>query len=282
MAPKACIAALNVYPVKSCRGIAASALRLAPTGFERDRHWMVVRQNGRFVTQREMGRLALIGTALTGSGLQLTAPGMPAIEIPTRTSGTSRDVVIWRDTCRGVDQGEPAAVWLTSFLGEALRLVAFDSAHERVSNAQWTGELRARMEFPDGFAVLVISEASLADLNSRLRQPLSMERFRPNMVLTGLGAYDEDRIHELRGDGVRLRFVKPCIRCSITTTNQQTGEVTDDEPLRTLKTYRWSKPLLGVMFGQNVIVVEGAGRELRVGDQLDIAWQERAIDAPAR
>jgi uncharacterized protein YcbX len=100
-----------------------------------------------------------------------------------------------------------------------------------------------------------------------------MERFRPNVVLAGLEPYGEDRIEELRGSGVRLRLVKPSIRCSITTTDQATGRLDGDEPLRTLKTYRWSKELLGIAFGQNAIVIEGAGRELKVGGELDIIWR---------
>ena len=133
------------------------------------------------------------------------------------------DVVIWRDTCRGIDQGEAVAAWLTSFLGEQLRLVAFDGRRERVSSPQWTGATHAVTEFADAFALLAISEGSLADLNGRLTRALPMDRFRPNIVLAGIDAYDEDRIHELRLDGLCLRVVKPCMRCSITTTNQRDG-----------------------------------------------------------
>jgi uncharacterized protein YcbX len=267
------IAGLNIYPVKACRGIARETLKLAATGFERDRHWMIVRPTGRFVTQRDLPRLALIETAVFAGGLRLAAPGMPEIEVEERTADASRDVVVWRDTCLGIDQGEPVAVWLTRFLGVELRLVAFDGKRERVINPQWTGTARAITEFSDAFAILAISEASLVDLNTRLARPLPMERFRTNVVLAGIGPYEEDRIDELRRDGVRLRFVKPCIRCSVTTTNQATGVVEGDEPLRTLKTYRWSKELSGIMFGQNAIVIDGVGRELKVGEQLDVIWR---------
>jgi uncharacterized protein len=270
---RARITGLNIYPVKSCRGIARPSLQLAPTGLERDRHWLVVRPGGRFVTQRELPRLALIETALSATGLQLSAPGMLLLDIPERSDGEKYDVVVWRDICRGIDQGDSAAAWLTRFLGEELRLVAFDGTHERVSNPQWTGATRAITEFSDAFAILAISEASLEDLNGRLGRPLPIERFRPNIVLAGIDAYDEDRIRELCLDGVRLRVVKPCLRCSITTTNQSTGEVEGDEPIRTLKTYRWSKELLGVAFGQNLIVVDGAGKALKLGDELEISWR---------
>jgi uncharacterized protein YcbX len=273
MVDRARIAALNVYPVKSCRGIASASLELARTGFLHDRHWLIVRPNGRFITQRELPRLALIETALLGDAVRLSAPGMPAIDVVKRPGSPSMDVVIWRDACRGIDQGEGVSAWLTEFLGEQLRLVAFDETRERPSNREWTGETHAVTEFSDGFALMTISENSLADLNGRLKRALPMDRFRPNIVLAGIDAYDEDRIHELWLDGLRLRAVKPCIRCSITTTNQLTAEVEGDEPLRTLKAYRWSKPLLGVAFGQNLIVVDGAGRALRVGDELEISWR---------
>jgi uncharacterized protein YcbX len=273
MPKRARISALNVYPVKSCRGIASPALRLAMTGFERDRHWMIVRPGGRFVTQRELPRLALVTTALTQKGLRLSAPGMPDIEIAERTGGGAEEVVVWRDTCRAIDQGAAACEWLARFMGTELKLVAFDAGEERVSKPEWTGDTRALTQFADAFAILVIGEASLADLNTRLPKPLPMERFRPNIVLEGLEPYDEDRIAELTLDGVRLRLVKPCDRCSITTTNQSTGEVEGDEPLRTLKTYRWSKELKGVVFGQNAIVIAGAGRELHVGEEFGIAWR---------
>ena len=274
MAAKAQIRALNVYPVKSCRGIASAALRLAATGFDRDRHWLIVRLSGRFVTQRELPRMALIATRLTASGLVLGAPAMPDLEVAERVDGPSIDVVIWKDSCHAVDQGDAAGAWLKKFLGTDLRLVAFDTRHERVSSPQWTQGVHAITQFADAFALLAIAGASLDDLNSRLARPLPMERFRPNIVLDGLNAYDEDRIAELHGDGVCLRVVKACTRCSITTTNQATGEVEGDEPLRTLKSYRYSKALKGVMFGQNAIVVEGAGRTLQVGEELDIIWRE--------
>ena len=273
MADRARIAALHLYPVKSCRGIGRASLELARTGFLHDRHWLIVRPNGRFVTQRELPRLALIETALLANGVRLSAPGMAAIDVLPRAGNASMDVVIWRDTCRGIDQGEAVAAWLTAFLGEQLRLVAFDETRERASSPQWTGATPAVTEFADAFALLAISEASLADLNVRLTRALPMDRFRPNIVLAGIDAYDEDRIHELRLDGLCLRVVKPCLRCSITTTNQKTGEVEGDEPLHTLKSYRWSKALHGIAFGQNLIVVEGAGRELRVGEQLEVSWR---------
>jgi uncharacterized protein YcbX len=270
---RAGLSALNVYPVKSCRGIPLERTTLTPRGFADDRHWMLVRPNGRFVTQRELPRLALIGTRVDDGGLTLTAPGMASLCVPRGVARYSRPVTVWKFEGRGLDCGADAASWATKFLGTELSLVAFDDSMPRACSADWTQGVPATTEFSDGYPVLVISQASLDDLNSRLPKALPMERFRPNVVIDGVEPYGEDRIHELRLGDVTLRMVKPCTRCSITTTDQQSGTVDGEEPLRTLKGYRFDRELRGVCFGQNAIVVSGAGRALQVGDSLDITWK---------
>lgn len=270
---KANITDLHVYPVKSCRGMPLAAAELTPTGLLDDRHWMLVRPNGRFVTQRELPRMALIGTRLGSDGLTLTAPGMPALNVPRVAAGESRAVTVWKFDGRGIDCGSEAAAWVSNYLETELSLVAFDVDTPRTCSPEWTQGLHSITQFADGFPILVISRASLADLNSRLPKPLPMERFRPNVVIDGLGAFDEDRIHELRVGGITLRMVKPCTRCSITTTDQQLGAVDGVEPLRTLKEYRHDRELKGVLFGQNAIVVNGVGGRLRVGDSFDVSWK---------
>ena len=270
---KATLSGLHVYPIKSCRGIALDSAVLQPTGLADDRHWMLVRPNGRFVTQRELPRLALIVTRLTVDSLELEAPGMPPLEVDRETNGTARAITVWKFEGRGIDSGDEAATWVSRYLDTPLRLVSFDAGAPRVCNPEWTQGTRAVTEFSDGYPILVISRASLADLNSRLPHALPMERFRPNVVIDGVGAYDEDRMHELRAGPVTLRIVKPCTRCSITTTDQQQGAVDGVEPLRTLKEYRFDKELRGVTFGQNVIVVEGVGEQLRVGQDFEITWK---------
>jgi uncharacterized protein YcbX len=264
---------LHVYPIKSCRGIARTSARLDPTGLADDRHWMLVRPNGRFITQREYPRMALVATELNESGLTLNAPGMPALAVSREASGESRAVTVWKFDGRGIDCGDEAAAWASQFLETPLRLVMFDVRAPRVCSPEWTGETRAVTEFADGYPILVISRASLAELNSRLPKALPMERFRPNVVIDGVDAYDEDRMHELRAGPVTLRIVKPCTRCSITTTDQQRGAVDGVEPLQTLKEYRFDKELRGVAFGQNVIIVNGVGESLRVGQTFDVAWK---------
>jgi len=133
--------------------------------------------------------------------------------------------------------------------------------------------VHALTEFTDGFPILVISRASLSELNGRLAVGLPMERFRPNLVIDDVGPYDEDRIHELRADGIAIRIVKPCTRCVITTTEQSTGERDGVEPLATLKSYRFNAPLRGVMFGQNAIIVRGIGAMLTEGQKLEVVWK---------
>jgi len=263
------LAELHLYPVKSCRGIGVQEGSLTAAGLEHDREWMIVTPEGRFVTQREQPRLALIETALDVSTLTLHAPQAGSTTVPLGYRGRTVEVTVWKDRCLAFDQGEDAARWLSAFLGRPLRLVRFDAARLRPSSAEWTGGVEAPNRFSDGFPLLAISRASLDDLNARLPAPLPMDRFRPNLVLDGLPPYGEDGLHDLVAGEVRLRRVKPCTRCSITTTNQSTAVVEGEEPLRTLKTYRWDAVLRGVTFGQNLIVVAGAGARLRVGLQLD-------------
>lgn len=272
--PSATITALNIYPVKSCRGIALQEAEIGRAGFEHDRHWLVTNDAGRFLTQRELPRLALIVPALTEAGLTLNAPDMPPLHVPRTADGPSRQVTIWSDHAPAFDTGAEAAAWLSKFLERPTRLVGFDPSGVRPSNMQWTAGEQALNEFSDGFPFLVISQSSLDDLNSRLAEPLPMNRFRPNVVIDGVDPYGEDRIHELSDGAVRLRMVKPCDRCKITTTNQLTAEVSPlSEPLVTLKSYRFSKELRGVLFGQNAIAASGRGSRLRVGQKLEIAWK---------
>jgi uncharacterized protein YcbX len=262
------ITALNVYPVKGCRGIALDSARIAATGFEHDREWLIVRPDGRFMTQREEPRLALIETALTGNALQLRVPGGAALSTPFDAQGKEVEVTCWKDRCAAFDAGDEAADFLTRYLDAPYRLVRFDTRRKRPSNAQWTPGIEALNKFSDGFPWLLISQASLEDLNTRLSKQLPMNRFRPNIVVSGLPAFGEDRIHELVADGVRLRRAKGCARCIVTTTDQATGTRDGDEPLRALAKFRFDRELKGVIFGQNMILIEGLGAPLRVGQEL--------------
>jgi hypothetical protein len=263
------ITALNVYPVKGCRGVALHNARVTATGFEHDREWLIVRPDGRFMTQREEPRLALIATSLTSEGLRLSVPDGAEFRAPFDAQGKEVEVTCWKDRCAAFDAGDEAAEFLTGFLGAPYRLVRFDTRRKRASNPEWTPGVEALNQFSDGFPWLLISEASLEDLNSRLTRKLPMNRFRPNIVVSGLAPFGEDHIHELVGDGVRLRRAKPCARCIVTTTDQVTGLRDGDEPLRTLAQFRFDRNLKGVLFGQNLILIDGIGAQLRVGQELE-------------
>ncbi|GMV57373.1 MAG: molybdenum cofactor biosynthesis protein [Betaproteobacteria bacterium] len=272
---KATIRALNLYPIKGCRGVALRAARLAATGLEHeeigDREWVVVDEHGEFLSQRELPRMALIETRLTGTSMLLKAPGMLQLEVPYESEGEVVRVRVWDDTVSAVTQGEIADAWFTSFLGRPARLVRFDPEGRRLSNHRYTGKFDAPYKFADAFALLVTGQASLDDFNARLARQghaaIAMERFRPNVVLDGLPAFDEDYAKTLRVDGATLRVVKPCARCTVPGVDPATGEASSVVP-DLLATYRRREN--GVMFGVNAIVVEGAGAWLAVGDEVEV------------
>jgi hypothetical protein len=263
------IEGLYVYPVKSCRGLKLARAQLTATGLAHDREWMVVSADGRFLTQREVPRLALVGTDMDAARLSLGANGAGSVDVALDFRGRAMQVTVWRDRCAAWDQGDAPAHWLSEFLGRPVRLVRFDESVPRRSDPQYTGDTPAWARFADAFALLAISQASLDLLNSKLPTPLPMNRFRPNLVLGGLEPHGEDRYGDLRSaEGAWLRGVKPCTRCAITTTDQASGERDPQEPLRTLREYRWNEALRGITFGQNLIVVEGAGQVLYEGQSL--------------
>lgn len=269
----AVIRALTVYPVKSCGGIALQEARITANGLAYDRHWLVVDAFGEFLTQRVLPRLALVRPELGVHTLRLAAPGMGPLSLPLDGDGPRRAVTVWGDACTGIDQGEIAAAWMSDFLDRQVRLVRFDFAHPRLSDPRWAGNSGATTAFADGYAVLVASAASLADLNARLPVPLPMNRFRPNLVIDGLEAFDEDHIRALRVGGAELRLVKPCTRCVVTTTDQSTAaRAPDNEPLATLAGYRRREDMDGVCFAMNAIVTRPGDRPVRVGDEAEIEW----------
>lgn len=259
------LAELYVYPVKSCRGIAVEEWPLEPAGLRHDREWMVVTPDGRFLTQRELPRMALIVPRLEPDRLVIAAPGQPELVVPFEAGAKRREVVVWGDRCAAVDAGDAAADWFARFLDRPARLVRLAADERRLSDPRWAGGSGATTRFSDGYALLALSRASLDDLNARLPAPLPVDRFRPGLVFDGLPPYGEDGLRDFHVGGAHLRGVKPCTRCVITTTRQTTGEVEGDEPLRTLRRYRWDAGLRGVAFGQNVIVVAAGGGRLARG-----------------
>ena len=257
------LAGIIVYPVKSAAGLTLLEWEVDQFGLRYDRRWMVVDQTGEFLSQRSHPRLALVSTGILNGTLRLEAPGMPALEIPLDPQPTVHTTVqVWNDRCGATWTGERPARWFSDFLGTACSLVHMPEETLRPADQTYAPD-GTRVSFADAFPFLIISEASLADLNRRLAEPVPMNRFRPNLVIAGAEPYAEDGWDRLEINGIRLRVVKPCSRCVITTTDQVTAE-RSKEPLRTLGRYRkrWGK----VMFGQNA-VHETVGR-LRVGDRV--------------
>lgn len=264
------ISELVFYPVKSCAGISVRAATVTRYGLAvsnvYDREWMVVTEGGQFLTQREYPRLALVTPRLKADVLELRAPGMLRLELelglPHPEDAVTREVRIWDDTVTAYDCGDLAATWFSNVIGAPCRLVRFHPDAQRLTSGSWTGGVQVPTMFADGYPVLVIGSASLADLNARLvaagREPLPMNRFRPNLVVDGIEAYEEDYVETFSlGGGASLRPVKPCPRCPIPSVDQQTG-VPGPDPLDILSSYR-SKPQLegAVCFGMNA-VLEGA------------------------
>lgn len=258
------VTALYIYPVKGCRGVRVESAEVARRGFSRDRRYMIVDADGRFVTQREMPRLALVKAALDepDKSIRLEAPGLGAVDLPLEhETGARRVIQVWDHHGEAVPHREGSA-WICRLLGPNHALVYMPESEIRLVNPDHArpGEI---LNFADAYPVLLISEASLADLNGRLADPITMDRFRPNIVVGGTTAFAEDGWTTMTISGVGFRGAKRCDRCVVTTVDPETGE-RGHEPLRTLATYR--KEDGKVWFGMNLIH-DGPGT-LVVGDEV--------------
>jgi uncharacterized protein YcbX len=257
------VAALFVYPIKGCRGIRVDEAAVVARGFDGDRRWMVVDHAGEFVTQRTEPRLALVKTALRPGSIAVSSAGCAPLELPAADpAGDLLDVTVWGHRGPAVRDAAGSA-WFSRFLGAPHALVYMGDQHRRPVNPERAAPQAAIVSFADGYPFLLTSEASLAALNQRLAQPITMERFRPNIVVSGCDAFAEDGWARLTVGAIAFRGVKRCDRCSVTTVDPETGE-RGKEPLRTLATFRQEDGK--VWFGMNLIH-DGAGA-LRVGDEL--------------
>ncbi|MGE3600729.1 MAG: MOSC domain-containing protein [Dehalococcoidia bacterium] len=255
------------YPIKSCGGVALAEASVGSRGIIYDREFMVVdATTGLFLTQREIPRMALIRPSVEDDRLCLDAPGMSHLSVNPIRHGSARSVIVWLDRCPAVDQDPEAAGWLSDFLKTDCRLVRMAEEHVRRVDRRYAVNVGDQVGFADGYPFLLISEESLADLNAQLSSPLPMNRFRPNIVVSGGGApYLEDQWRQIRIGAIDFHLVKACARCVITTTDQATGE-RGKEPLTTLAGYRRSRR--GVLFGQNM-VHSGPGT-IRCGDPVEV------------
>jgi len=267
---------LFVYPIKSCAAVEVREAIITETGLEFDRAWAVVDEDGEFVSQREFPRMALIQPRLRHADMMLRAPGMLALHVGLNEVEEPMRARVWDDVVQAYDMGAVAAQWFSDFLGARLRLVRFDPDHRRLADMKWTDGREVTTQFADGFPLLLTSEASIPPLNDRLaasgRVAVGMERFRPNVVLSGLPAHAEDaarRIVVQTDEGeVDLRPCKPCGRCQIPEIDPATGEATGGV-LAALASYRKTPSIAGaVAFGMNAFVASGAERTLRVGQAV--------------
>jgi uncharacterized protein len=275
------LCAIGLHPVKSCGAIAPTEALLVETGLDLDRAWMVVDEHGDMLTQRELPRLALVQPSFKGGEVLLRAPGMLGLHLKIDTVEAATRVRVWDDEVQAYEMGALAAQWFSDFLGvPKLRLVRFDPEQQRLSSAKWTGDVKAENQFCDGFPLLVAGSASLAELNRRLaaagHAPVTMQRFRANLVLDGLQPFDEDHIGEITittDEGpVRLRLVKPCVRCTIPDVDPVTA-ATGHAVADTLAAFRADARMNGgLTFGMNAVVLEGFGHTLRQGQRFSAAY----------
>lgn len=257
-----------IYPIKSTAGISVDTRALQAQGLDMDRRWMVVDGDGEFLSGRELPMLTQIRSRLEEDGLWVSAPGMDEMHIPIQgDSAPARPVRVWDDACRAIGAGDAVDAWFARALGTRCHLVYMRDTGQRPVDFTY-GQAGDRVSFADGFPLLLISQASLEDLNTRLEEPVSMRRFRPNLVVSGCGPYAEDGWRHVRIGEASFDLVKKCARCVFTTIDPDTGEKHPRlEPLRTLGGYRRG-PDTGVFFGQNLIPrTDGT---IRVGDVLEV------------
>jgi uncharacterized protein YcbX len=269
---------LLLYPIKSCAGIAVRSATVLESGLfalgVHDREWMLVTEDGQFLTQREHPRMSLIRPLPDGDKLRVHAPGLDPLALPLAwdESAPKRTVKIWDDTVEAADCGDAAADWFSKAVQAPCRLVRFHRDVVRPTSTKWTNGVEAQTRFADGYPLLLIGQASLDDLNTRLvaagRHTLPMDRFRPNLVVDGIDACEEDFLATLTIGDLAIRPVKPCARCPIPSIDQATG-VRGPDPLDILLTYRANPRMEGaVCLGMNCIVTAGAGHELHLGQEL--------------
>jgi uncharacterized protein len=263
---------IHIYPVKSLRGEAQRSAAVHPWGLAGDRRWLVTDPGGAMFTQREIIFMALLQArplgAVDSNAIALTAPHQSPLHLlPPPATSPMTHVTIWRDTVPALDAGDDAAAWLSTALGAPCRLAYLADPHARPINPAYA-ENGETVNFADGYPLLVATVASLDDLNVRLASPIPMRRFRPNVVIEGPAAWEEDTWRRIRIGAASFRVAKPCDRCIIPSIDPETATRPNPvEPILTLGTFRRDQRG-GVMFGQNLIPETCA--EIHVGDTLEI------------
>jgi Uncharacterized Fe-S protein len=259
------ITELFIYPIKSLGGISLTEATLTDRGFEYDRRWMLVDGGNRFLSQRELPGMALLQVHLHEQGLFVQHKNKPGVSllIPFEPTTTETIIVsVWSDRCRAQPVSAEADAWFSAQLNIPCRLVYMPQATRRRVDGRYATNNEIT-SFSDAFPLLLVGQASLDDLNSRLEQPLPMNRFRPNMVFGGGTPFQEDEMKQFSIRNITFYGVKPCARCVITTTDQQTAQRAK-EPLKTLSTYRQRNNK--IYFGQNLLFSRQG--TIRVGDEI--------------
>lgn len=261
------ISQLFIYPVKSLGGIELKSTEITDRGLKHDRRYMLIDEHNRFVSQRNLLIVSLLKTFLVEDGFSIVVKDNAAasIMLPLEIlSGEEIKVEIWEDQCDAIRVGEKFDHWFSEQLNQHVRLVYMPHSSERIVDKDYARG-RDLNSFSDGFPILLIGQTSLDALNDRLKIPVGMDRFRPNLVFTGGMPHQEDAFHHFTCNELDFYAVKPCARCSMTTTDQDSG-VTGSEPLHTLAAYRkWKNK---IYFGQNVLI--GSKGIIKVGDELKI------------
>ena len=281
------ITGLFVYPVKSLKGISLNSVKTGLRGFEFDREWMITDSEYQFITQRQIEKMAIISVAIDSSTLTLSANGYKSLFINLNGKRDKMvNATVWDDRCEAYDEGENASNWLTKVLGKygnkSLKLVRFSQNEVRPVPSEFLNQEEAQSAFSDQFPYLITSKESLDYLNENLKlkgcQEVTMDRFRANIVIKGLGEIEQKTNFDLtaKEDGYHFGLRKPCKRCKITTINQKTAEISEPkEPLATLTDLALSDEIKGAFFGQNAIYLSTENRTIKVGDCLTLNKAEK-------
>jgi len=275
-----------IYPLKSGGAQRVEKLHVLPRGPRNDREWMLVDENGRFLSQRDKGceKLSLVTSTYNGDVILFYAEDKDVLSLNSALIEKETSVSIWKDDCTAYDAGDQAARWFSDYLGLDCRLVKLSEQenHKRLLKEKW-GYKGAHVGFADGFPLLITSHPSLNTLKENIEgdDDITMGRFRPNIVLNGNLAFEEDILYDIRIGEVRLHLVKPCTRCKITTVDQETGQTPSKEPLKTLTRVRRGKSddLVGVFFGQNAVPMEYG--DISEGDVVEVI-QRREMHSALR
>lgn len=257
------VSQLYIYPIKSLGGIELKSAEVLPKGLEYDRRWMLVDAQGLFMTQRIEPKLALFKTSITESGNIIIKFNGDVLTVPSTTYEDSFTARIWDDLVEVHEVDTNVSEWFSKHLGSICKLVAFPEDNHRPVDADYALNPGDQTSLSDGYPILLLGQSSLDDLNTRLKDSVPIDRFRPNIVFTGGQPFEEDRFIQFSINKVAMAGVKPCARCVMITIDQQTA-LTSKEPLATLSAYR--KAGNKVLFGQNVIPLQSG--VISVGDEI--------------